>query len=235
MKISAILTVYNGQRYLEAAIQSVLKQDRQPDEILIIDDGSTDTSMEIASRFGDRLRIVRHKENKGLAEARNSGVSEARGDVIAFLDCDDCWHPAKTSCQEAVLLEDESVVAVYSHARNFVSDELDAATKERLRCSTKPLPHWIPPGGLIRRSVFEKVGPFLTKFDIAPCMEWTLRLKETGLPLRLLSEVHYKRRIHGNNYNFKNKDSQSKRLHIIKAALDRRRAEAANAQSENGN
>ena len=93
MKVSAVIPAFNRRKYLPRAIDSVLAQTVPVDEIVVIDDGSTDGSAElVASRYGHRVRVVR-QENSGVAGARRRGIQEARGEWIAFLDSDDEWTP----------------------------------------------------------------------------------------------------------------------------------------------
>lgn len=93
--VSIIIPVYNVEKYIEETIKSVLAQTYQNFEVLIIDDESPDRSIEICQQFDDsRLKIIRQK-NRGLAGARNTGIRNAQGDYLAFLDSDDLWLPEK--------------------------------------------------------------------------------------------------------------------------------------------
>ncbi len=94
-RISVVMPVYNVEAYVADAIRSVLKQSFTDFELIVIDDGGTDGSMDIVRSFLDpRIRIV-SQSNRGLAGARNTGIACARGDYIALLDSDDCFHPDK--------------------------------------------------------------------------------------------------------------------------------------------
>lgn len=97
MKVSAIIPVFNRRDYLPRAINSALGQTVPVDEIIVVDDGSTDGSAEVVrSRYGNRVRVVR-QANSGVAGARCRGIQEARGEWIAFLDSDDEWLPGRNS------------------------------------------------------------------------------------------------------------------------------------------
>jgi glycosyltransferase involved in cell wall biosynthesis len=104
--ISVVIPAFNAADTLDDAITSALAQSLAPLEVLVIDDGSTDATEEIAKRHarasGGRVRAIR-KENGGVASARNRGLAEARGDLIAFLDADDAWAPEKLATQAAHL------------------------------------------------------------------------------------------------------------------------------------
>jgi glycosyltransferase involved in cell wall biosynthesis len=94
-KVSVIIPVYAVEKYIAATVQSVLEQTYSNFELLIIDDGSPDGSVEICQKFTDpRIRIIR-QVNRGVAAARNNGIRHAQGEYIAFLDADDLWLPKK--------------------------------------------------------------------------------------------------------------------------------------------
>lgn len=94
-QVSVIIPVYGVENYIAATIESVLAQTYQNFELLIVDDASPDRSIEICQQFTDpRIKIIR-QENRGLAGARNTGIRQAQGDYIAFLDGDDLWLPDK--------------------------------------------------------------------------------------------------------------------------------------------
>jgi len=99
--VTAIVVVYNGEKYLKDCLQSIIDQDYQPLEILVIDDGSTDSTPTIIKSFGERIKYF-HQNNAGIARARNKGVELANGHYIAFLDADDIWCQDKIATQISV-------------------------------------------------------------------------------------------------------------------------------------
>lgn len=90
--VSVVIPAYNAERFLRRAVESVLEQTVQPLEIIVVDDGSTDGTADVARSFRDQLRYFRQR-NTGVAAARNQGIAAGGGDWIAFLDADDCWLP----------------------------------------------------------------------------------------------------------------------------------------------
>lgn len=90
LRVSAVVPAYNAEKYIARSIDSILNQTRRPDEIIIVDDGSTDGTAEIIKNYGDKVRYI-HQENAGASVARNTGVNASKGEWIAFLDCDDEW------------------------------------------------------------------------------------------------------------------------------------------------
>ena len=113
--VTVLIDTFNHERFIEAAILSVLAQDfpAVETEILVVDDGSTDRTPEIVLRFGPRVRLIQ-KKNGGQASAFNVGISEAHGDIIAFLDGDDWWAPNKLS-HAMEYLTDHREVGVLGH------------------------------------------------------------------------------------------------------------------------
>src|SRR5215813_3678827 len=112
MKISTIIILYNLEKYIDDAIQSVLGQTRQSDEIIVVDDCSTDRSPDIVAEYRDRIIYIRQEKNIGALWNSLSGLKAATGDVVAFLDGDDVWLPEKLEAIEKEFLEDEEVVLV---------------------------------------------------------------------------------------------------------------------------
>jgi glycosyltransferase involved in cell wall biosynthesis len=116
--ISVVIPNYNGGRFLAQAIQSVLNQSLLPDEIIVIDDGSTDDSLQILSEFGASIRVI-HIPNSGAAVARNLGILESSGDLIALLDSDDYWHEDKLLIQ-LELINSNPFDLVYCSSQEFI-------------------------------------------------------------------------------------------------------------------
>ncbi len=126
-RVTVIMPAYNVEDFIGAAIDSVLQQSFEDFELLVIDDCSPDRSMEICSGYKDqRLRIVRHAQNRGLAGARNTGVREASGEYLAFLDSDDMWTADKLALHVAHL--DANPRVGVSFSRSAFVDENGQAT-----------------------------------------------------------------------------------------------------------
>ena len=156
--VSVIIPVYNGERFLAEAVETVHAQEYDRLEIIVVDDGSTDRTSEIITSLkGDIQRIG--QKNSGPAAARNKGLSVARGDVIAFLDADDLWPETKLNTQ-IPLLVDHPEVDIITGLVQYV--ELPEAEPSGIRFQSQDNSaiHVHPGAGLFRRAVFEKVGLF---------------------------------------------------------------------------
>ncbi|MGQ9606919.1 MAG: glycosyltransferase family 2 protein [Thermogutta sp.] len=112
--VSVVIPVWNAARYLPETLRSVLRQTRPPEEIVVVDDGSTDASAAVAEGFGPTVRVLR-QENRGESAARNRGIEAARGEWIAFLDADDLWHPDKLARQLAAVRAHAAVDCVHTN------------------------------------------------------------------------------------------------------------------------
>ena len=116
--ISAIIPSYNYAHFLREAIDSALGQTYPPLEVIVVDDGSTDATPEVLASYGDRIRVIR-QQNGGVAMARNAGIAAARGEIVAFLDADDAWHPRKLELQIARFDADPSLGLVHCGVEMF--------------------------------------------------------------------------------------------------------------------
>ncbi len=112
--VSVVIPAWNVEPYIARAIDSALAQTRAPDEILVVDDGSTDGTADIVRGYGDRIRYM-HQPQTGAAEARNRGIEQATGRWVAFLDADDQWLPDKLARQMDLLARNPDIVWCYSN------------------------------------------------------------------------------------------------------------------------
>lgn len=112
MTISTIITVYNLEKYIEETLQSVFSQTRQPDEIIVVDDCSTDDSAEILRKYSDKIKYIRMPQNSGVLMAFIRGIEESISDIVTFLDGDDIWYPNKIEEVEKAFAENEDRILV---------------------------------------------------------------------------------------------------------------------------
>jgi glycosyltransferase involved in cell wall biosynthesis len=115
--VSVVIPAYNATHFVREAIDSVLGQSHSGLELIVVDDGSTDGTLEVARSVRDARLIILSGPNQGVAAARNKGLDRASGHVVAFLDADDCWDERKLELQLPLLLERSEVVAVGSLMR----------------------------------------------------------------------------------------------------------------------
>ena len=121
-KVSIVIPVYNAQRYVRLTVESALAQTYRDIEILVVDDGSSDRSVEICQQFNDsRIQIIQ-QENRGLSGARNTGIRNAAGQYIAFLDADDLWVPEKVEKHVRHLDSDAQIGASFSYS-SFIDEQ----------------------------------------------------------------------------------------------------------------
>lgn len=220
--VSVIIPVYNGQQYLAEAIRSALGQTYPHVEIIVIDDGSTDRSAEVAREFGSAVRY-HFFAHAGLGAARNRGVELARGSLFAFLDADDLWVDEKLKLQIAVLFGQPDLDMVFGQAEQFHSPELDEAQRSNLQGHGEIMPGYFAGTLLIKREAFYRVGLFETTWRVGEFIDWYLKAIETGLKSQTLLDVLLKRRLHVSNMGIRERDARADYVRIVKASLDRRR------------
>jgi len=222
--VSVLIGVYNGEPYLREAIDSIFAQTHRPLEVVVVDDGSTDGSAEVARSYGDAV-VFGQQENKGNGSARNHAVRLASGDLFAFMDADDISPPYRLERQRAALAADPELDVVYGHAREFVSPELTAEQRASVRRPAPEPAAWISANlMLVRREAFERVGPFSEELRVGVTVDWCARARDAGLKSSMLPDIVLERRIHLTNNGIRERESKSQYVHVLKAALDRRRA-----------
>lgn len=220
--VSVIIPVYNGERYLAETIDSALAQTYRPIEVIVVDDGSTDGSADVAKRFVPSVQYCR-QPNSGAGAARNQGVELAQGEFFAFLDADDLWVKDKLTRQMAAFEANPDVDIVFAHVKQFYSPELEESIKKNIRMPAEIIPGQIPSAIIVKRDAFFQVGLFETKWQVGEGVSWILRAKEQGLHMMMLPEILVMRRLHENNKGTTHRQFINQRVHILKASLDRRR------------
>lgn len=203
--VTIIIPVYNGERYVAEAIESVLAQTYPAVECIVVDDGSTDRTAEIVRGYGARVRYIR-QENAERSAARNNGIAHASGKYFGFLDADDLLLPGKVAAQVAFLDARPAFDAVYSRVRYFREDGgRDGYTVRRPTPSGDILPllvytNFITMNSpLFRREAVERVAGFDVAFSRYEDWDFLLRLALTGSRFGFLDSFHVLCRMHGEN------------------------------------
>lgn len=220
--ISAIIPVHNGRSYIGEALDSVFSQTRPVDETIVIDDGSDDGSGEWVRKRYPRVRCVSIPHG-GIAGARNRGVLEARGGLVAFLDADDLWLPRKTALQEAAFLEDGGLEAVFGHAVNFLDPESSGTWRPSRGVGESPFPAWAAGAMMVRKDLFLRIGTFDETLTLGEFVDWWSRAVDDAASFRMLDATVLYRRVHDGNTGTRLKSGRSDFVRIARSALARRK------------
>jgi glycosyltransferase involved in cell wall biosynthesis len=184
-QVSVVIPVFNGEQTIKHALDSVFAQTFSNMEVIVVDDASSDRTIELAARYySDRLNIIRSSENRGAGAARNKGSAAARGRWVAFLDADDAWKPAKLERQVGLLERSRRSVAACATGYHLEKGGRKQAislnlTPEQFRkdilfgCT-------ISPGStlIVERYVFDEIGGFDESFQRLEDWDWLLRFSE---------------------------------------------------------
>lgn len=223
--ISCILPTFNAARFLPEALRSISAQRHRPIEIVVADDGSTDATLQICSEWAEPVRVVSTEGDVGPAATRNAGLLAAQGDLVAFLDPDDLWHPDKLAVQLERFEADPSLDVCLSLVRMFWEDEVG---HERLADDAGPragdVPGFATTTMLARRIVFDRVGLLDAERRFSDAPEWFIRAHETGTRIEVVERVLTFHRVHGDNLTRRSDEaSRSEFLEMIRWSLQRRR------------
>lgn len=219
-RISVVVPCYNCRTYVGEALESILSQTRRVDEIIVVDDGSTDGSGDEIARFASHARYVR-QQNQGIAGARNCGIALAEGSLLAFLDADDLWPAGSIIARLEPLLADSTIAASFGLVEQFATGGASVAQLPARQ-----------PGRLIgamlaRRAVFTGIGWFDASLKVGETLDWMARLDESGARTVTVDQLVLRRRIHASNTVRGAAQMHTDYLRLLRSAIARRRAEAA--------
>jgi glycosyltransferase involved in cell wall biosynthesis len=218
--VSVVIPALNAEAFVGEAIESVLAQDHRPVEVIVVDDGSTDRTAAVASRYPAE---VLRQENGGQAAARNAGIAAARGTLVSFLDADDVWMPAKLSTEVDYLLAHPEVDYVLVRMQRTLLPGAPWPPGTPAHWFDAPQPGTLPSAALIRRPVLDRIGPFDAGFRHGSDTEWQARAADAGVRWRLLPGVLVRYRIHGANASYDNQGMTREMFELLRASLTRKR------------
>jgi glycosyltransferase involved in cell wall biosynthesis len=185
VRIAAVIPCYNAEAFLAQAIASVFAQTRQVDDIILVDDCSTDASVAIARRHG--ITVLSTSVNSGHAAARNIGIDAARAEVIAWLDADDYWAPNHVETVAPLLETFPGAAVAFSAVKMFGAGKNGiwkvAGNGAPANMFWQCLPHTIVPAMsvLTRRAALQRIGGFNADVRVAPDFDLWLRLSRHEL------------------------------------------------------
>jgi glycosyltransferase involved in cell wall biosynthesis len=220
--VSVITAAYNSEDFLGEALRSLFAQDYEPFEAIVVDDGSTDGTPEVAQAFPV---VYLRQENAGPAAARNAGLAVANGELVAILDADDLLPPNKLSIQVGHLLEHPEVACVLGRqewinppewlTRDSVYGELDGI----------PLP-----SAVFRKDVLDELGGFDQSFRTGEDMDLLVRMRQAGHEIIVMPDLVLYRRFHGSNLTYVARPATNPLLRSLRAKLERERAEEGRSE-----
>jgi glycosyltransferase involved in cell wall biosynthesis len=221
--VSVIIAVRDGARYLAEALTSVTGQSTPAAEIIVVDDGSTDGSGDVAARSAPSARILTQAPS-GYAVAVNRGVAEASSPLLAFLDADDRWDADALTCRLRRLAEDDAPDLVVGATRNFLSPDLTEAEAGAIRVHTRTFRAEVLPAAVVRRDAFHRVGMLDEGLRTGAALDWISRARLAGTTVAHVDDVVLHRRVHASNLG---RSEQAARnadlLHIVRAHHARHR------------
>lgn len=204
--VSVIIPNYNYERYLREAIDGALAQTYSKVEVIVVDDGSHNGSRDIIESYGGKIKAV-FQQNQGVSAARNNGVANSNGELVAFLDADDIWRPEKIAKQVAAFDAEDEVGLVHVGV-----EEIDAESRFMRTCGggmfgnvandlllfERPVVLGGGSGLMIPRRIFDEIGGFDT--DLSTSADWDLSYRiSSKYHVGFVNEILLRYRVHDSN------------------------------------
>lgn len=220
--ITVIIPAYNAAKYIALALDSIYAQTLKPNEVIVVDDGSSDNTMEIVSAYQQTISLIQ-QTHKGAAAARNAGVAASSCEFIAFLDADDLWVEQRLELQMHAFSNNTDLDICFGKFENFFSDELSDSERAGLALPKGQISGASPVSMLARREVFCAIAPFDEQLKVGEFIDWLSRLRDTGCKEIELPQTLFFRRIHQNNTSRNSDSKHLDYLSVVKAALARKK------------
>ena len=219
--LSIVMCVRDGERYLREAIESLLSQDAAPDEIVVVDDGSTDATPAILRSYGDSIVVVTQPP-MGIFPAMNRGIAASSGDLVGFLDADDIAPRESVSSRLEVLRADPQLDGVVGRVVQFVSPDVSTEVASRYVVDTTPMLAPSFTSSIFRRDLLNRVGALDENLRTGSTIDWMSRARSLGVRLGEVDAVVLLRRVHGGNIGAREPEVTRQNLLAVVRAHRRR-------------
>lgn len=217
--ISVIIPAYNCARFVGDAIESVLNQTVQPDEVIVVDDGSTDETESVVEKFNGKVRYV-YQENAGASAARNTGLDLAKGDLVSFIDADDIWVENKLEMQLDLLYKNPEFDIIIGLLYRIPIEKTDQIIGKKIEGGE----HATSLGSsLMKKEVFDKIGRFDEDMIMSQDIDLFFRILESDINVLGHEDVVQFYRRHDRNMTLNEKKANLYHLKAFKKSLNRRR------------
>lgn len=223
--VSVIIPVYNGEHFIQEAVDNILSQKYPALEIIIINDGSTDRTEAIIEKLPADIRYFT-QDNNGPAAARNKGIRDASGEFIVFLDADDLWPENNLNIMVDEMLRNPDMEVIRGYAQLMEVNKA-SGRYEYVGNPKESFPHYIG-AAIYRKSAFEKVGLFDSTLRFGEDSDWFIRATEMSLPIKRLEETSLYVRRHGGNMTEGRNILELNVMKVFKKSLERRRMQEKN-------
>lgn len=214
-RYGVVIPAFNAAATIGETLKSVAAQTVKPEEIVVVDDGSTDDTAAAVAATGVAVRFLR-QDNAGPGSATTKGMAALGSPIIATVDADDLWLPEKIERQLRHLSENRGASGVFTHWLTFVDGEPD-------RRSPSPQPGWSRTTMLIRREVADSIGPIHDPVGgRGEMVDWIARVREAGFALDMLDDVLALRRIRPGSLSYGRDSRDRGYLQVARQAMLRR-------------
>ena len=220
-QVSVIIVVKDGDRFLDSAIESVFQQTFTNYELIVIDGNSTDNTATIAKSY-EQIRYFL-QQSKGIAGAYNEGISNAKGELIAFLSHDDMWTPDKLETQVKYMEDNPEMEYTVARVKFFLETGHSAPSGFRSELLQGDHVGKIMETLVAKKTLFDKIGGLSSDFNVAEDVDWFARANDAKIPTGIVDRVLLNKRVHDTNLSLNAQENNQNLLTILRKSIERKR------------
>lgn len=222
--VSVIIPYYEGEKFIAETLESIFRQDYENLEVIVVNDGSPEESLDVLRAFGDKIKIITQK-NQGQAAARNAGIMQAKGSVIAFTDQDDLWATGSLANMLPYITGNNEEKKEYDVVRGMTEIFHTDEQGERIIEETLHSPILIG-SALYKKEVFDVVGLFDSAMRVGEDFDWNIKLRASTCQEKRIPEITFLYRKHESNQSGTKDFIKNGQFASIRKKLERAQKEA---------